>query len=29
MNPGTIISRIARKTYGVETCKTFEEGDPA
>jgi len=29
MNPGAIISRIARKTYGVETCRAFEEGDPA
>jgi hypothetical protein len=29
MNPGAIISRIARKTYGVETCLAFEEGDPA
>jgi hypothetical protein len=28
MNPGAIISRIARKTYGVEVAKDFEEGDP-
>jgi hypothetical protein len=29
MNPGAIISRIARKTYGTEVRKAFEEGDPA
>jgi hypothetical protein len=29
MNPGAIISRIARKTYGVEVYRAFEEGDPA
>jgi hypothetical protein len=29
MNPGAIISRIARKTYGVEVHRAFEEGDPA
>jgi hypothetical protein len=29
MNPGAIISRIARKTYGVETCKAFGKRDPA
>jgi hypothetical protein len=29
MNPGSIISRIVRKTYGVELYRVFEEGDPA
>jgi hypothetical protein len=29
MNPGAIISRIARKTYGVGILEPFEEGDPA
>jgi hypothetical protein len=29
MNPGAIISRIARKTYGVEVLRAFEEGNPA
>ncbi|CAM6023597.1 unnamed protein product [Sphagnum balticum] len=29
MNPGAIISRIARKTYGVAIYLPFEEGDPA
>jgi hypothetical protein len=29
MNPGAIISRIARKTYGVAVQKPFEKGDPA
>jgi hypothetical protein len=29
MNPGSIISRIARKTYGVQVNLDFEEGDPA
>ncbi|CAK9224696.1 unnamed protein product [Sphagnum troendelagicum] len=29
MNPGAIISRIARKTYGIEVKEDFEEGDPA
>jgi hypothetical protein len=29
MNPGAIISRIARKTYGVRIRQRFEEGDPA
>jgi hypothetical protein len=29
MNPGAIISRIARKTYGVRVTTDFEEGDPA
>jgi hypothetical protein len=29
MNPGAIISRIARKSYGVKVCRAFEEGDPA
>jgi hypothetical protein len=29
MNPGAIISRIARKTYGVQVSRDFEEGDPA
>jgi putative intracellular protease/amidase len=29
MNPGAIISRIARKTYGIEVREDFEEGDPA
>ncbi|CAK9223387.1 unnamed protein product [Sphagnum troendelagicum] len=29
MNPGAIISRIARKTYGVRVRKDFKVGDPA
>jgi putative intracellular protease/amidase len=29
MNSGAIISRIARKTYGVRIREPFEEGDPA
>jgi hypothetical protein len=29
MNPGAIISRIARKTYGIGSRGAFEEGDPA
>jgi len=28
LNPGGIVSRIARKTFGIETCRTSEPGDP-